>query len=159
MNKILITGAKGYIGSYLCVLLVGLGFDVIGFNDDLNKTEKLPDCDLIIHCAGRRWKEGISINDLIYSNVTANQNLARLAKGIPIIYISTAAVYVIRLDYGLTKLLGEHILNELHGNTISLRLQKVVEGYTKDEEGSITIGIINVGEKILEIINSLSVKN
>jgi nucleoside-diphosphate-sugar epimerase len=153
LNKILITGAKGGIGKFLVKFLAGKGYSVIRFTDDLNKTRRLPPCSLIIHCAGRKPKEGIEVDDFIYSNVTANLNLANLARNIPVVYLSTMAVYVAN-SYGVTKLLGELILKEKQKNTTVIRLPKIIKGKS---DGDITINFNELGERVIEVINSLSV--
>ena len=155
LNKILITGAKGYIGKFLIKFLSSKGYSIIRFSDDLNKTRKLPPCSLIIHCAGKKPKSGVEIDDFVYGNVIANLNLANLARNIPIIYLSTMAVYVLK-PYGVSKLLGEQILKEKHGKVYILRLPRVVD---KDSDGDITLTLNEVGDKILETINSLPVKD
>ena len=160
LNKILITGAKGYIGSFLVKYLTGKGYKTIGFTCNLNDIKELPDCNLIIHCAGRRLAKGVTISDFVRDNVTATINLTKLANGKPIIYLSTKAVYVFK-PYGITKLLGEFVLNQEYNNSVILRLPKIIDGRTEPEniEHAISIGLENLGDWIIETINSLSVKD
>ncbi len=160
LNKILVTGARGYIGSFLIKYLADKGFHVIRFTDNLNKVKKLPECDLIIHCAGRRLAKGVKINDFIRDNVAATINLTKIAEGKPIIYLSTKAVYVFK-PYGITKLLGEFVVRDEYDNAVVLRLPKIIDGRTEPEdiEHAISIGLENLGDWILETINSLPVKD
>jgi len=160
LNKILITGAKGYIGSFLIKYLTNKGFHTIRFVKDLNRIKELPECDLIIHCAGRRLAKGITISDFIRDNVTATINLTKLAEGKPIIYLSTKAVYVFK-PYGITKLLAEFVLTQEYNNSVILRLPKIIDGRTEPEniEHAISIGLENLGDWIVETINSLPVKD
>jgi nucleoside-diphosphate-sugar epimerase len=146
--KVLITGASGYIGGYLFDYLSLKGFDPIFFDKDINKVNKLPDCSLIIHCAGRKPKLGVTIDDFIYSNVTANQKLSELAVGIPIIYLSTMAVYSLT-PYGITKLLGEQILEEKHGHTTVIRLPRIIN---QGGDGDTTRNLEDIGKEILDYI-------
>ena len=160
MNKILITGAKGYIGSFLVKYLAEKGFRTIRFTDNFNKIKKLPPCDLIIHSAGRRLRNGVKVEDFVRDNVMATINLTKIAGGKPIIYLSTKAVYVFK-PYGLTKMLGEFVLTDEYDNSIILRLPKIIDGRTEEAniDKAISIGIENLGDWILETINSLSVKD
>jgi len=160
LNRVLITGAKGYIGSFLLKYLADRGFHTIKFTANLNKVKKLPPCDLIIHSAGRRLQKGVKVEDFIRDNVLATINLTKIAKGKPIVYLSTKAVYVFK-PYGITKLLGECVLNDEYSNSVILRLPKIIDGRTEkaDIDKAISIGIDNLGDWIIEAINSLSVKN
>ena len=160
MNKILVTGARGYIWSFLVKYLDGKGYETIGFTGNLNNTKELPDCDLIIHCAGRRLAKDVKISDFVRDNVTATINLTKLADGKPIIYLSTKAVYVFK-PYGITKLLAEFVLTQEYNNSVVLRLPKIIDGRTEPEniEHAISIGLENLGDWIVETINSLPVKD
>jgi nucleoside-diphosphate-sugar epimerase len=160
LNNILITGAKGYIGSFLIKYLANKGFRAIRFVQNLNKISELPECDLIVHCAGRRLQKGVTISDFVRDNVTATINLTKLANGKPIIYLSTKAVYVFK-PYGITKLLGEFVLTDEYKNAVVLRLPKIIDGRTEPEniEHAISIGLENLGDWIVETINSLPVKD
>ncbi len=61
MNKILITGANGFIGKHLIPQLINEGYKVIGVNrkdgDVTNEItwEKFPKTDLVIHLAGKSF--------------------------------------------------------------------------------------------------------
>ena len=61
MNKILITGASGFIGKHLIPKLINEGFEVIEINrkdgDVANEItwEKFPQSDLVIHLAGKSF--------------------------------------------------------------------------------------------------------
>ena len=160
LNKVLITGAKGYIGSFLLKYLTNKGFHTIRFVANLNRAKKLPSCDLIIHCAGRRLQKGVKVADFVRDNVLATINLTKIAEGKPIIYLSTKAVYVFK-PYGLTKMLGEFVLNDEYNNSVILRLPKIIDGRTEkaDIDKAISIGIENLGDWIVETINSLPVKD
>ena len=143
-TTVLITGAAGNIGSFL-VKYFDRKCKVIPFTENLNEALSLPRCDVIIHCAGRIPREGMDIMEFVRDNVEASHNLAIIAKGTPIIFISTMAVYTHKA-YGCSRLLGEYILKEYHGNTKVLRLPRVVDGLTEDEDT--VMGLENVASKI-----------
>ena len=155
--KVLITGSKGYIGRYLVEYLTNVGYGVLNYPTDLNSVNSLPMCDIIVNCAAKKRHgcvnctepKEITIDSLIYSNVTTCQSLARLAK-VPIIHLSSVASYDMNRAYGVTKLLGEHIMRECGAKII--RLPKVVDGRT--DENDIVIGLVNVGEMIDEAIKN-----
>lgn len=144
MKTLLITGAKGYLGKFLCEHFKN-NFIVIPYSDNLNMTYFLPKCDIIIHCAGRKPYPGMNISEFVENNIIANLSLAKLAQGIPIIYISAMSVYVLKA-YGVSKLMGEYILQENHGMTKVLRLPNIVPGRTQEED--IAMGIENMVDKI-----------
>ena len=55
MNKILVTGANGFIGKHLCLKLERLGYTV--FKYDLDSSEEeferyILECDFVVHLAG-----------------------------------------------------------------------------------------------------------
>lgn len=147
-TSILITGSSGYVGSFLLKYFKDK-CKVIPFTENLNEALSLPKCDIIIHCAGRIPKEGMDIMEFVWDNVNASRELATLARGIPIIFISTMAVYT-HHAYGCSRLLGEYILKEYHGNTRVLRLPRIVDGLTEDEDTA--IGMENVCKKIEAMI-------
>ena len=143
----MITGANGYIGKFLCGYLPNT-IPLIG--DILN----IPECDVIVHCAGRKPEECVTLDDFIRDNVITNLELAELAKGIPIIYLSSKAVLK-QTPYGVTKLLGEFIFNDRHKKNINLRLPRIVDKDPKDEEMTLK----QVGELIEKTIDGLSFKD
>lgn len=143
-TTLLITGSSGYIGSFL-VKHFQEKYKVIAFIENINQALSLPKCDVIIHCAGRIPREGMDIMEFVWDNVEASRQLSILARDIPIIFISTMAVYTHKA-YGCSRLLGEYILKEYHGNTKVLRLPRVVDGLTEDEDT--VMGLENVARKI-----------
>ena len=159
-KKILITGSKGFIGSFLMHYLSKHGFETIGFEENLNTATSIPECDLIIHSAGRRLRKDITIEDFVKDNVLATINLTKFAKGQPIIFLSTKAVYVFK-PYGITKLLAEYVLTKEYGNAIVLRLPKIRYKRTEPENLSqaISIGVENFGDWIIETINHIPSRN
>ena len=145
---LLITGSNGYIGSFL-VKYFSDKYKVISFMENMNQALSIPKCDVIIHCAGRIPREGMDIMEFVRDNVEASRNLADIAKGIPIIYISTMAVYSMHA-HGVSRLLGEYILKEYHGKTKVLRLPRIVDGYT--DENDVAMSLTEMAKKVEELI-------
>ena len=145
---LLITGAEGYIGSFL-VKYFQKKYKVIPFTENINDALSLPKCDVIIHCAGRIPRDGMEIMEFVRDNVEASHNLAIIAKGTPIIFISTMAVYS-HHAYGISRLLGEYILKEYHRQTKVLRLPRIVDGYT--EENDVAMSLETMAKKVEEMI-------
>lgn len=123
--KIFITGSRGYIGSYLCKHFKKGTIRVIRDNGPLSHLLKLPDCDVIIHAAGRKPHDGVSVSEFAYDNILATEHLRRIAEGKPIVYLSTMAVYTLK-PYGLSKLMGEECLANYRGKKAILRLPRIV---------------------------------
>lgn len=115
--NILVTGANGYIGSYLCRRIaqdnqvIGLTRRANGPNHsllsalpnfrwhrtDLAKSVSMPDdIDMIIHTAGGNPGSTVTTADYVSSNVIATKNLLDFAieKGSPLfIFLSSTSVY------------------------------------------------------------------
>lgn len=122
MNKILVTGSLGQLGSYLCEDLLQDGLNVIGLDSGVNKSQNMPkeietitvegdicdektvnmilnDIDAVVHCAAQISVEK-SLVDPKYdlkTNVLGTLNLLQAADRSSsikrFIYISSAAVY------------------------------------------------------------------
>jgi len=115
--NILITGANGFIGSYLCEKLAKKN-TVIGLIHDKNSQNKYnikmkqsikwyimnsnkeifvgEDIDVIIHTAGRIPGSGVTANDYINDNINLMNNLLKFSvkkKVKKIIYISAMSIY------------------------------------------------------------------
>lgn len=122
INKILVTGSLGQIGSYLCEDFMKRGMDVVGLDNRSNKyvaisreSEKITvigdirnkklvsslfdDIDAIVHCAAQ-ISVGDSIKNPIYdaeNNIIGTINLLQAATKSPklkrFVYLSSAATY------------------------------------------------------------------
>ncbi len=114
MNKILITGANGFVGSSLCATLCQRGVDFVpavrkadlngqisvgDLSPDTNWDMALEECDVVIHLAARVHVMNDSASDPLAAfravNVDATLNLARqaVAKGIKrFVFVSSIKV-------------------------------------------------------------------
>jgi UDP-glucose 4-epimerase len=127
MKKVLITGASGFVGGYLCRKLESLGFEIALFSSDITDKKAVENVfendkfDIIFHLAAVRngAEECLTVNGLGTFNILEQ---ARKQGGVRMVYISTLEVYgrqktfsvlseeaPLRPDsfYGITKLFGE----------------------------------------------------
>lgn len=163
-KKIHLTGAAGFVGTYVRELLVDRGYEVIGYdfqsslNENLNPheifsklAEKLETKQLVIHL-GAVASTSISKAHLIREqNIEYTRKLANYASkyDIPLIFASSAAVYGVDMlvscepepknVYGMSKLESEEDLrNQFQhslGNLLMLRLFNIYgEGEFKKAE-------------------------
>ncbi len=139
----MVTGSAGFIGRNLCNQLVSEGYEVIGSDFRLNKSDPwlnippaefsefisklpIPIRDLaIVHCGARADATTPNTETLEYENITITKELMDVAAKhtIPYIFFSSAAVYgtnpsnrltISRLSpYAGSKLLGEQYLSQL----------------------------------------------
>ncbi len=113
-KKVLVTGAKGFIGKHVCLLLKRSGYDV--FEYDLNNSENeleafVKECDFIIHLAG--INRPLSIQEFYDGNSNFTKHLIDLVnnsgKKTPII-MSSSIQAELDNDYGRSKKMGEDFL-------------------------------------------------
>ena len=114
MKKILVTGAKGFIGKHVCLKLNRLGHTV--FEYDLNSTEEelnsyVNECDFIIHLAG--INRPLTVEEFYNGNANFTAKLVYLVKNsnknTPII-MSSSIQATLDNDYGKSKKMGEDFL-------------------------------------------------
>ncbi len=118
--RILVTGGAGYVGSHICDTLLAAGHEVGSLDSlvsgvdntpegcayairaDLTAIEDFGNPELIVHCAAyadvsANWAEGprgvLERSRLMTSNVASVYALLEGAKRVPIIFLSTCAVY------------------------------------------------------------------
>lgn len=131
-KKVLITGGEGFVGSHLRALLPSAStYDLKNGQDILNwnqLVEALKGVDVVVHLAAL-----ISVNESIerpgkyYSvNVAGTDNVIRAAIEAgckSIIFASSAAIYSADNPYGISKKIGENLMEEYKDKiqTISLR--------------------------------------
>jgi UDP-glucose 4-epimerase len=149
MKRVLITGASGFIGSYLVKHLTGYDIRTLSLREPNWQTQPL-DCDVIIHCAGIAHAT-THIDDSIYQEVNCNYtatlfNLAMESKVDHFIFLSSALVYgeghVGQIDekvrpnpqnaYAKSKVCAEEaIQNSSQISTLILRLPLVIGEHAK----------------------------
>lgn len=140
MKKILISGARGFIGGYLKNNLENLGYNILTF--DRSEFDKIynnkgvwreqVDVDVVIHCAANpNIKETDKPEEIWESNVTLTHKLIESVIGTPkFINLSSVAVYGAKPNdhqdwqpteynntnplstYGMTKLASEFLVNK-----------------------------------------------
>ena len=136
-KKILVLGSSGQIGLHLCNYLKnkkylvkkfdlceGKKFDLRKYNNDLLE-KSIKKCDYIFFLAfdigGSRYiKEFQSSHDFLMNNLKIMANtfelLAKYKK--PFLFASSQMSNMSYSNYGLLKLLGERISNQLNGNFV-----------------------------------------
>jgi UDP-glucose 4-epimerase len=144
--QIVVTGHKGFIGSYLMPKLPAdtTGLDIKEGNDIL--TCKLPEADIVIHLAA---EPGVvkSMQSPITSartNIMGTLRLIRHYKNAKFIFASSGGTIqeTIESPYGLTKYVGEEYIKLLHNNYVILRFcnvygegsRSVVDKWLKEKE-------------------------
>ena len=144
-RKILITGARGFLGSTLMLVLPKFGFEPIGFEGDIRDAEsaqrqlneRAP--TWVIHTAAKidvGWCEK-NQEEATSVNVDGTRSIVHAAKssGVPVLFVSTTLVFsgeegnykeedpVKPLNhYSRTKVEGEHIVQEGKGTVVRLTL-------------------------------------
>ena len=112
--KVLVTGAKGFIGKHMCLLLKRNGHDVFEYDIDSSLDELkayISSADFIIHLAG--INRPISPKEFYDGNTNFTKLLVNLVKesqrNTPII-MSSSIQASIDNDYGKSKKMGENYL-------------------------------------------------
>lgn len=144
-RKILITGARGFLGSTLMLVLPKFGYEPIGFEGDIRDTESArrqlrehaP--AWVIHTAAKidiGWCEK-NQEEATSVNVDGTRSIVKAAQssGVPILFVSTTSVFsgeegnykeedaVTPLNhYSRTKVEGERIVREGKGTVVRLTL-------------------------------------
>lgn len=112
---ILITGAKGFIGSRLFIFLTEKGYETEGIDIEITDIEKLrpyfKNAELVIHLAAKipTSQPGSKSNDIFQVNVGGTMNVVSLCLEYhcKLINISSTAT---QSDYGISKVLAEQLV-------------------------------------------------
>ena len=112
--KVLVTGAKGFIGKHMCLLLKRSGHDVFEYDLDSSLDELkeyVNNADFVIHLAG--INRPLSIQEFYDGNANFTKRLIDLiidsGKSIPVI-MSSSIQASLDNDYGKSKKMGEDYL-------------------------------------------------
>ena len=115
MNKVLVTGANGFIGKHLCLKLERLGYVV--FKYDVNSTDEelekyVKDCDFVVHLAG--INRPLTPEEFYEGNTNFTKRLIDLilAKRDAMLRVIMSSSIQAELDndYGKSKKMGEDYL-------------------------------------------------
>jgi len=114
--KVLVTGAKGFVGKHTCLTLKKERYDVFEYDIDSKETDLISyikECDFIIHLAG--INRPLTTEEFYNGNSNFTHHLVELIKkenkNVPIIFSSSIQASLDN-DYGKSKKMGEdYILN------------------------------------------------
>ena len=115
MNKILVTGAKGFIGKHLCLKLERLGYTVFKYDVDSSKEDLdkyVSECDFVVHLAG--INRPLTPEEFYEGNTNFTKYLIDLIKAkrdaeLQVI-MSSSTQAALDNDYGKSKKMGEDYL-------------------------------------------------
>lgn len=115
MNKILVTGAKGFIGKHLCLKLERLGYTVFKYDIDSSKEDLekyVSKCDFVVHLAG--INRPLTVEEFYEGNTNFTKYLIDLIKekrdAELRVIMSSSTQAELDNDYGKSKKMGEDYL-------------------------------------------------
>lgn len=168
---ILVTGHRGFIGSYLMEKINATGLDIVEGNDIL--TCDLPDADVVIHLAARpgvvaSMKEPL---ESAKTNILGTIRLAERYKDKKFIFASSGGTIqeTIESPYGLSKFCAEEYIKLLCDDYVILRFanvygkgsRSVVDKFLKEDitiygDGSATRTYVYIDDMVRGIIDAMS---
>lgn len=136
MTKIAVTGCAGFVGSWICDKVLSAGYDIVGIDNltsnvnftptnvefhklDLNENIKpiLKDVDAVIHAAAyaelrHNWQDKTERDRLFLNNEMATRSVLEQMPDVPIIFLSTAAVYGSLSNYASSTKFNQALVEE-----------------------------------------------
>ena len=179
MNKVVLTGAKGFIGSHVLEKLTDHKVDVLGVGREIGdlKTPNLPRGEVLVHCAGVTPSKSLHPETLYEDNMELDRSVFSQLQGYrAVIYLSSVSAYgrvevpVLTEDtppidpnpYGRAKLDAESLLKETVSkglmSAISIRLPGVVGRGCRDIFLSKSLDKVKAGE-VVKVRNPESLFN
>jgi nucleoside-diphosphate-sugar epimerase len=126
--NVLVTGARGFIGTWVVKELESRGHKYIDFLGDVRNNNSFPNkpVEVVIHLAALiTHRQQYDKNDLYDINVQGTKNILEAYPAAKMVYISTTDVTREKLsEYAMTKLEAEKIV-EQRGNYVIIRLPSV----------------------------------
>ncbi len=112
---ILITGAKGFVGSSLLSFLTKKGYDVAGIDEEITDIEKLrpyfKNAEFVVHLAAKLHDGQTEKRpyDFFQVNVVGTMNVVKLCIEYGCKLINTSSITT-KTDYGISKVLSEEMV-------------------------------------------------
>ena len=141
--KILILGARGWLGGLFYDYLLNMGYDVTHRHEDINSIKKLdPDVDVVVNFAASAnidWCEK-NKNRTFQNNVLGSVNVAKVCKEAKAKYVFISSACILKSEdendikyendkthprcfYTETKLMAEKLITEIDNDALILRLR------------------------------------
>lgn len=140
MKKVLVTGARGFVGSRVVALLKSKGYDVVEITEDIRNREALrsyfKDVNIVVHAAGQVKTTEVEV-DYYSTNILGTANVAGLCLevGCPLIHISSIET---KGAYGLSKRVSEVLVEKYFVpkglKAIVLKLCVIMEADTRERQ-------------------------
>lgn len=127
MKRILITGAKGFVGYYLANHLESIGYEIIRYYSDITSSnqpkEVFKNVDIVIHLAARLDNVSKRPEDFFVTNVIGTHTIVKLCieYNCKLINFSSASAERRRGSYGISKAVAEELVASYAGYDNPLR--------------------------------------
>ena len=139
-KKILVTGARGFVGSRVLEVLKSRGYDVIGTTDDIRDKEGLRphfwNVDYVVHAAGQVQTTPIEV-DYYSTNILGTANIAELCMENKCKLIHIGSIET-KNAYGISKRVSEVLVEKFYVpkglKAIILRMCVIMQEDTKERK-------------------------